>query len=347
MLACRRLPLQLRQPVRQMSRVGKVPMKVPEGVTVKFEPIPPEQIPVFKLLSPNRVKYSLKNRPAKDGFAAFGPPHRLTVTGPLGTLQWPLPSYLSIVQEATDAGTVLSVKVQCDGATKLGRTLWGTTRSHVASAIKGVTQGHRKDLELHGIGFRGRVVPSTEAAPPVGEREVRYRLGVEKYGESPYRKHPGPAVPEGGHDITRGGALYAGAGGGWKHRRPPLQVDGVVPLYRAARRNSGGSVYVDGGGILLGKGTVAGESGGLNPRIPAGGDTLMLRLGYGHESRVDFPPHLTVSTPTPTTISIFGIDKQQVGLAASRVRLLRKPDVYKGKGVRYVGEVVTLKQIKK
>ena len=63
--------------------------------------------------------------------------------------------------------------------------------------------------------------------------------------------------------------------------------------------------------------------------------------------RVDFPPHLKVSTPTPTMISIFGIDKQQVGLAAQRVRLLRKPDPYKGKGIRYVGEVVRLKQGKR
>lgn len=62
---------------------------------------------------------------------------------------------------------------------------------------------------------------------------------------------------------------------------------------------------------------------------------------------MDFPPHLTVTTPTPTTISIFGIDKQQVGAAAARVRLLRKPDAYKGKGIRYVGEVVKLKQGKR
>ena len=69
----------------------------------------------------------------------------------------------------------------------------------------------------------------------------------------------------------------------------------------------------------------------------------MLRIGFSHEVRVDFPPHLTVSTPSPTTIVIEGIDKQQVGLAAQRVRLLRKPDAYKGKGIRYVGEEVKLK----
>ena len=75
----------------------------------------------------------------------------------------------------------------------------------------------------------------------------------------------------------------------------------------------------------------------------SGGSTLMLRIGFSHEVRVDFPPHLSVATPTPTTITISGVDKQQVGLAASRVRLLRKVDAYKGKGIRYAGEKVKLK----
>ena len=59
--------------------------------------------------------------------------------------------------------------------------------------------------------------------------------------------------------------------------------------------------------------------------------------------RIDFPPHLEVDCPTPTTITISGVDRQQVGLAASRVRLLRKPDPYKGKGIRYADEVVRLR----
>ena len=70
---------------------------------------------------------------------------------------------------------------------------------------------------------------------------------------------------------------------------------------------------------------------------------MMMRLGFTHEVRVDFPAHLEVSCPTPTTIIISGIDRQQVGLAASRVRLLRKPDPYKGKGIRYSGEKIRLK----
>ena len=77
--------------------------------------------------------------------------------------------------------------------------------------------------------------------------------------------------------------------------------------------------------------------------VGKGTQTLMMRIGYTHEVRVDFPPHLQVECPSPTSVTISGIDRQQVGLAAQRVRLLRKPDAYKGKGIRYAGEVVRLK----
>ena len=53
------------------------------------------------------------------------------------------------------------------------------------------------------------------------------------------------------------------------------------------------------------------------------------------------------STPTPTTVVVFGTDRQQVGLAAARIRDLRRPDAYKGKGVRYAAEVLRLKKGKK
>ena len=54
-----------------------------------------------------------------------------------------------------------------------------------------------------------------------------------------------------------------------------------------------------------------------------------------------------MTTPTPTSIVVFGHDKQQVGLWAQRIRLKRPPDAYKGKGIRYQGEVVRLKQGKR
>ncbi len=72
-----------------------------------------------------------------------------------------------------------------------------------------------------------------------------------------------------------------------------------------------------------------------------------MKLGYCHDSVFAVPPHLSVSTPTPTTVVVFGTDRQQVGLAAARIRDLRRPDAYKGKGVRYAAEVLRLKKGKK
>ena len=54
-------------------------------------------------------------------------------------------------------GSTLQVTAQCGGKTKLGRTMWGTIRGYLGNAVHGVSQGYRKDLELHGVGFRARV----------------------------------------------------------------------------------------------------------------------------------------------------------------------------------------------
>jgi len=294
--------------VRFMSRVGKLPVKVPPSVTIKIEAFPESAIMPFKPLTPKRRVYCLRNRPSGDCFAAFGSPTLVRVEGPLGTLQLPVHSFCQVQQ--TDGGS-LEVTPQCGGKTKLGKTLWGTTRGYLANAVRGVSQGFRKELELHGVGFKARVEPAATAAPPAGELVHSYKLGVEAYGESFHNKQTGPP---GFPDPMRGGALSGGAGGGWNQRQPPLRP---------------AAAPVDGDGAVS-------ES-----------EALMMRIGFSHEVRVDFPPHLKVSTPTPTMISIFGIDKQQVGLAAQRVRLLRKPDAYKGKGIRYVGEVVRLKQGKR
>ena len=117
--------------------------------------------------------------------------------------------------------------------------MWGTTRSYIANAVRGVSQGFRKELELHGVGLRAQVV---DRAP--------------------------------------------------------------------------------------------------------GRSELVMKLGYCHDSVFAVPPHLSVSTPTPTTVVVFGTDRQQVGLAAARIRDLRRPDAYKGKGVRYAAEVLRLKKVR-
>ena len=73
------------------------------------------------------------------------------------------------------------------------------------------------------------------------------------------------------------------------------------------------------------------------------GDTLQLRVGFANEIQKKIPPGLTVTCPSQTEIVIQGCDKQQVGQFAAEVRAVRKPEPYKGKGIRYKGEQVKLK----
>jgi large subunit ribosomal protein L6 len=74
------------------------------------------------------------------------------------------------------------------------------------------------------------------------------------------------------------------------------------------------------------------------------GRVLQLRVGYANELQVPIPDGLKVSIPDPQHIVIQGIDKQLVGQFAAEVRALRKPEPYKGKGIRYLGEPVRRKQ---
>jgi large subunit ribosomal protein L6 len=73
------------------------------------------------------------------------------------------------------------------------------------------------------------------------------------------------------------------------------------------------------------------------------GDTISLRVGYANELHRKVPKGLTVTVPDQTHIVIQGCDKQQVGQFAAELRSLRKPEPYKGKGVRYQGEQVKIK----
>ena len=86
---------------------------------------------------------------------------------------------------------------------------------------------------------------------------------------------------------------------------------------------------------------------GVGYKAQAAGDKLNLSLGFSHPVAHQMPAGVTVATPTPTEIIIKGIDRQQVGQVAAEVRAYRSPEPYKGKGVRYVDEVVKLKETKK
>jgi len=86
---------------------------------------------------------------------------------------------------------------------------------------------------------------------------------------------------------------------------------------------------------------------GVGFRAQAQGDKLNLTLGFSHPVVHQMPKGVKVVTPTQTEIVITGVDKQLVGQVAAEVRAHRPPEPYKGKGVRYVNEVIVLKETKK
>ena len=83
---------------------------------------------------------------------------------------------------------------------------------------------------------------------------------------------------------------------------------------------------------------------GVGYRVVSRGPTeLEFALGYSHPVKVTAPEGITFNVDTPTSFSVLGIDKQRVGEVAANIRKLRKPEPYKGKGVRYAGERVRRK----
>ena len=86
---------------------------------------------------------------------------------------------------------------------------------------------------------------------------------------------------------------------------------------------------------------------GVGYRAQAQGKKLKLQLGYSHDVDLDVPEGLTVTPPDQTTVLITGIDKQSVGQFAAEIRRWRKPEPYKGKGIKYRGEYIFRKEGKK
>ncbi len=89
------------------------------------------------------------------------------------------------------------------------------------------------------------------------------------------------------------------------------------------------------------------EIQGVGYRCAMQGNTLVLQLGFSHEVRYDVPKGIKLTVTDQTKIAIEGIDKQAVGQAAAKIRSFKKPEPYKGKGIRYTGEYVMMKEGKK
>ena len=86
---------------------------------------------------------------------------------------------------------------------------------------------------------------------------------------------------------------------------------------------------------------------GVGYKAQAQGAKLNLTVGYSHPVVMDMPAGIKVETPTPTEVVIKGSDRQRVGQIAAEVRAIRPPEPYKGKGIRYSDEKITIKETKK
>ncbi|MCC6828923.1 MAG: 50S ribosomal protein L6 [Novosphingobium sp.] len=89
------------------------------------------------------------------------------------------------------------------------------------------------------------------------------------------------------------------------------------------------------------------EITGVGYRANAQGKNLKLQLGYSHDVDFAVPEGIEIKTPDNTTVEISGIDKQKVGQVAAEIRRWRKPEPYKGKGIKYRGEYIFRKEGKK
>ncbi len=89
------------------------------------------------------------------------------------------------------------------------------------------------------------------------------------------------------------------------------------------------------------------EINGVGYRATLQGDTLKLQLGYSHDVFFEIPQGVTVTVPKQTQVIIEGIDRQLVGQVAANIREWRKPEPYKGKGIKYKGEFIFRKEGKK
>jgi large subunit ribosomal protein L6 len=175
---------------------------------------------------------------------------------------------------------------------------------------------------------------------------------MSRIGKAPVQVPDGVKLQISDHTVTVEGPLGKLQ---WEHR-PEVQVafDPETRTVTVSRRNDQRlSRTLHGLTRALIQNMVVGVTAGYEKRLEIHGvgylaavekGQLQLRVGLANELRVEIPPGLDVACPDQQHIVIRGIDKQLVGQFAAEVRALRKPEPYKGKGIRYYGEQVRRKQ---
>ncbi len=173
---------------------------------------------------------------------------------------------------------------------------------------------------------------------------------MSRIGKAPISIPAGVEVTVSGSDVT-----VKGSKGSLTHTVPEVISvsvdDGVVSVARATEERSSRALH--GLSRSLINNMVIGVSEGFRKDLEIvgvgyraaakGNDKLELSLGFSHSVEVQAPEGITFDVPEPTKIGVIGIDKQAVGQVAAVIRSYRKPEPYKGKGVRYAGERVVRK----
>ena len=172
---------------------------------------------------------------------------------------------------------------------------------------------------------------------------------MSRIGRLPITIPSGVEVSIEGQDVT-----VKGPKGTLKHTvAPPIEItreDGVLSVTRPNDERQSRALHGLSRTLVANmvEGVTQGYSKtleivGVGYRVAPKGSDLEFSLGFSHPVIVPAPEGISFAVESPTRFSVSGIDKQQVGEVAANIRKLRKPDPYKGKGVRYAGEVIRRK----
>ncbi|CEH18517.1 Mitochondrial/chloroplast ribosomal protein L6 [Ceraceosorus bombacis] len=187
--------------------------------------------------------------------------------------------------------------------TKEVRAAWGTTAAKLLNAIQGVTESHKFQLDLVGVGYRAAL--EEDPFPRLDDVELALQA-IEEGSASKVKTH---------FTSSAQNQFYASHVQQWKEAQSTgTELDAHV------KKNSDGK----------------------RARL-----RLHLRLGYSHPVLIPVPRGVTVAVPSPTVIKLWGADKEDLGLFAASIRMWRRPEPYKGKGIYVNGEKIQLRTAKK
>jgi large subunit ribosomal protein L6 len=176
---------------------------------------------------------------------------------------------------------------------------------------------------------------------------------MSRIGKAPVKVPQGVDVKLNGQTVTAKGKL--GEGSFTVVDEVSVQIaDGVITLAPRSEsrraRNMWGTSRTQVNNLIQGVATGFTEEleiNGVGYRAAVQGKDLVLALGYTHDIKYPIPAGVTMKTEKPTSITISGANKQQIGQIAAEIRAYRPPEPYKGKGVKYVSETIVRKEGKK